>query len=182
MWTPVDLAVGEETEAYVKKVVKTRKRIDVLVTAAGGFAMGNIGQSTDKDIQKQLDLNFYPAYNIVKPVFAQMKQQSSGRIFLIGSKSGLDATSGKDTLGYTFSKSLLFRLAEVLNKEAGLLDIVTTVIVPSVIDTPQNREDMPDADFARWVKPSRIAEVIHFYCTPAAEDIKSPVIKVFGVA
>lgn len=182
LWQRVNLAAEDDTAAFVKDIIRLRKRADVLVATAGGFAMGNIAKTRAGDIQHQVDLNFFTAYNIVRPVFLQMKKQGSGRIFLIGSKAGADASGGKEVIGYSLSKSLLFRLADILNKEAAGTDIVTTVIIPSTIDTPQNRKDMPGADFSTWVKPAAIAEVISFYASSAASAIRSPVVKVYGGA
>jgi NAD(P)-dependent dehydrogenase (short-subunit alcohol dehydrogenase family) len=124
-------------------------------------------------------LNFETAYNIARPVFAQMMLQGSGRIFIIGSKPGLDAKNGKGMIAYGLSKCLLFRLAELMNDEAKGTDVVTSVIVPSTIDTPQNRQSMPDAKYANWVKPEEIAEVIAFYSDEASSAVREPVIKVY---
>jgi hypothetical protein len=67
-----------------------------------------------------------------------------------------------------------------MNDEAKGSDVVTNVIVPSTIDTPQNRASMPDADFNKWVKAEAIADVIYFYCTDASAILREPVIKVYA--
>src|SRR6185295_9983333 len=97
-------------------------------------------------------LNFETAYNIARPAFGQMRRQGQGRIFIIGSRPGLDARNGKEMVAYGLAKSLLFRLAEILNNEAAGQDIVTSVVIPSTIDTASNRKFMPNADFNAWVK------------------------------
>ncbi len=68
-------------------------------------------------------------------------------------------------VAYGLAKSLIFRLAELMNDEAKGTNVVTSVVVPGTIDTPQNRKAMPDADPSKWVRPETIADVIHFYCT-----------------
>jgi NAD(P)-dependent dehydrogenase (short-subunit alcohol dehydrogenase family) len=176
----IDLTNEESCRKFVEDVVKKQGRIDVAVLTAGGFTMGNINTTTTEDIHKQYQLNFETAYNVARFIFIQMMQQNSGRIFLIGSRQGLEASKGKGTIAYTLSKSLIFRLAEILNAEAKGKDVVTTVIVPSTIDTPQNRESMPDADFSSWVKPSDIADTIFFYSGDTANAIREPVIKIFN--
>jgi NAD(P)-dependent dehydrogenase (short-subunit alcohol dehydrogenase family) len=176
----IDLMNEESCRKFVDDVVKKQGKIDVAVLTAGGFTMGNINSTTTEDIQKQYQLNFETAYNVARFIFIQMMQQNSGRIFLIGSSQGLEASKGKGTIAYTLSKSLIFRLAEILNAEAKGKDVVTTVIVPSTIDTPQNRESMPDADFSSWVKPSDIADTIFFYSGDTANSIREPVIKIFN--
>jgi NAD(P)-dependent dehydrogenase (short-subunit alcohol dehydrogenase family) len=111
-----------------------------------------------------------------------MMQQGFGRIFLIGSKPGLAMNNSSGMVAYGLSKSLIFRLAELMNEEAKGTNIVTTVVVPSTLDTPQNRKSMPDADFKNWVKPQDIATVIHFHCTEEAASLREPVLKIFGNA
>lgn len=167
---------------FVSSVTKKHERIDAAVLTVGGFAMGKIADTSTADIQKQYKLNFETAYNVARPVFTQMIKQGSGRIFMVGSKPGLDSRNGKGMVAYGLAKSLLFRLAELMNDEAKSTDVVTSVLVPSTIDTPQNRKSMPDADFNKWVKPEAIADVIYFYCSPGASIVREPVIKVYGNA
>ena len=83
-------------------------------------------------------------------------------------------------VAYSLAKSLIFRLAELMNDEAKGKNIVTSVVVPSTIDTPQNRKAMPDADFSNWVKPEAIADAIYFYCTDEAAVLREPLIKVYN--
>lgn len=167
-------------ELFVDRVVAINKKIDVAVLTAGGFTMGNIAATKASDIAKQYQLNFETAYNMARPVFLQMMKQNSGRIFLIGSKAGLHISKANGVTAYGLSKSLIFGLAEILNTEAHKKNVVTSVIVPGTIDTPQNREAMPDADFSAWVSPSQIADVIYFYSGKEADIVKEPVIKVYG--
>jgi NAD(P)-dependent dehydrogenase (short-subunit alcohol dehydrogenase family) len=111
-----------------------------------------------------------------------MLLQGSGRIFLIGSKPGLSMKNSKGMVAYGLAKSLIFQLAELMNEEAKGTNVVTSVIVPSTIDTQQNRQSMPDADFSKWVKPEAIADAIYFHCSPAAASLREPIVKVYGNA
>jgi len=154
--------------------------IDVAVLTVGGFAMGTIATTPAAAIAQQYKLNFETAYNIARPVFTRMLEQKKGRIFLIGSRPGLNAAYGKEMTAYSLAKSLIFRLAELMNEEAKGTEVVTAVIVPSTIDTAQNRKAMPDADFSKWVRPEEIASVIYFHCSDDARAIREPVIKIFG--
>ena len=99
---------------------------------------------------------------------------------MVGSRPGLDAKSGKGMIAYSLGKSLIFRLAELMNNEAKGQDVVTAVLVPSTIDTPQNRKAMPNADPGGWVQPEAIAETIYFYCTEQAAALREPVIKLYN--
>jgi NAD(P)-dependent dehydrogenase (short-subunit alcohol dehydrogenase family) len=176
----VDLMNEDASQHFVEAVTARHKTIDAGVLTVGGFAMGKITDTKTSDIAKQYKLNFETAYNVARPVFTQMMKQNSGRIFLIGSKPGLDHRNGKGMVAYSLAKSIIFRLAELMNDEAKELNVVTNVIVPSTIDTPQNRSSMPDADFNKWVKAEAIADIIYFYCTDETSVIREPVIKVYN--
>jgi NAD(P)-dependent dehydrogenase (short-subunit alcohol dehydrogenase family) len=176
----VDLLNEREAAQFVESVIQMHGRINAAILTVGGFAMGKIADTRSADILKQYRLNFETAYHAACPVFIQMLKQGSGRIFLIGSRPGLDMHHSKGMVAYGLSKSLLFRLAEMLNDEAKGTDVVTSVVVPSTLDTPQNRQAMPDADFSKWVKPEAVADVIFFYCSDAATILREPVIKVYG--
>ena len=178
----VDLMNEDDSERFVQEVVAKYGSIDAAVLTVGGFASGKIADTKTSDVYKQYKLNFETAYNVARPSFIQMMQQGSGRIFIIGSKPGLSARDGKEMVAYSLGKSLIFRLAELMNEEARGHNVVTSVVVPSTIDTPQNRRSMPDARFENWVKPEAIAEAIYFYCTDAAMVLREPLIKVYNNA
>ncbi len=178
----VDLMKEDDAQKFIDGVISKHASIDVAVLTVGGFAMGKIADTKTADIMKQYKLNFETAYNIARPTFVQMINQNSGRIFIVGSKPGLDARNGKGMVAYGLAKSLIFRLAELMNDEAKGKNVVTSVIVPSTIDTPQNRKAMPDANFNNWVKPEAIADVIYWHCTDEASVVREPVIKVYNHA
>ena len=176
----VDLMNEDDSTKFINDIISKYGSVDAAVLTVGGFAMGSVAETKTSDIAKQYKLNFETAYNVARPVFVQMLKQNNGRIFIIGSRPGLDAKSGKGMVGYGLGKSLIFRLAELMNDEAKGKNVVTSVVVPSTIDTPQNRKAMPDADPAKWVKPEAIADVIYFYCTDEAAVLREPVIKVYN--
>jgi NAD(P)-dependent dehydrogenase (short-subunit alcohol dehydrogenase family) len=176
----IDLMNEEAVVQFTGGLIDRRGKIDAAVLTAGGFAMGKIADTKAADLIKQYKLNFETAYNLARPVFIQMLKQGSGRIFLVGSRPGFDMHSSKGMVAYGLSKSLIFRLAELMNDEAKGSNVVTCVVVPSTIDTPQNRKSMPDADFSKWVSPEAIADVIYFHCSEEAVILREPVIKVYG--
>ena len=176
----VDLMSEEAAQKFINSVAIKNGSIDAAILTVGGFAMGKIADTKTADISKQYKLNFETAYNVARPVFTQMMQQGSGRIFMIGSRPGNDMKNSKGMVAYGLAKSLIFRLAELMNDETQGLNVVTSVVVPSTMDTPQNRKSMPDANFDNWVKPEAIADVIYFYCSEAGMVIREPIIKVYG--
>jgi len=178
----VDLSDEKAAQQLIDTVIAKNKTIDVAVLTVGGFAMGKIADTSASDILHQYKLNFETAYHVARPVFVQMMKQGSGRIFLIGSRPGSDMHNSKGMVAYGMAKSLLFRLAELMNDESKGHNVVTSVVVPSTIDTPQNRKSMPDADFNKWVRPEAIADVIYFYSSEEASALREPVIKVYNNA
>jgi NAD(P)-dependent dehydrogenase (short-subunit alcohol dehydrogenase family) len=176
----VDLLKEVDTTIFVNNIIDKYKRIDTAVLTVGGFALGTITDTSANDIYKQYQLNFETAYNIIRPVFMQMMKQKAGRIFLVGAKPGMEAISSKGMTAYGLTKSLIFRLAELINEEAKGTNVVTSVVVPGTIDTPANRKSMPDASFENWVKPDVIASVISYYCSDEAAALREPVIKIYG--
>ncbi|MBC7510296.1 MAG: SDR family NAD(P)-dependent oxidoreductase [Ferruginibacter sp.] len=178
----VDLMSEEDTAKFIQTVIAKYGNVDAAVLTVGGFAMGKIESTSAADILKQYKLNFETAYHVARPVFVQMVKQRSGRIFMAGSKPGLDAKNGKGMVAYGLGKSLIFRLAELMNEEAKGTNVVTAILVPSTIDTPANRKSMPDADFNNWIKPEDIANVIYYYCTSEATMLREPVIKLYNNA
>ena len=175
----VDLMNEDDSAKFVNDVTSKYGSVDAAVLTVGGFAMGSVAETKTSDIAKQYKLNFETAYNVARPVFVQMMKQNNGRIFIIGSKPSLSSVNSKGMVAYGLAKSLIFRLAELMNAEAKGTNVVVSVIVPSTIDTPQNRKSMPDADPAKWVKTEAIADVIYFYCTDAAAVLREPVIKMY---
>lgn len=176
----VDLMREDATEKFIGEVAAKNKTIDAAVLTVGGFAMGKVADTKSADILNQYKLNFETAWHVARPVFIQMMQQGYGRIFLVGSRPGISAMEGKGMVAYGLSKSLIFRLAEFLNDEAKGSNVVTSVLVPSTLDTPQNRKSMPNADFASWVKPEAIAAAVYFYCSDEAAALREPVIKLYN--
>jgi NAD(P)-dependent dehydrogenase (short-subunit alcohol dehydrogenase family) len=176
----LDLSDENKTTEFVQQVVNKDGVINVAVMAAGGYQQGTLHETFKQNLLQQIDLNFITAYNIVRPIFEQMKKQKNGRIFLIGSKPGMEMQHAKSSIAYGLSKSLIFRLAELLNAEAGKDNIVTAVIVPGTIDTPENREAMPGADTSAWVTAAEIADIIYFYSSEASNSLRQPIIKAFN--
>ena len=166
------------TEAFEKWTAKDT--VEAAVFTVGGFAMGDIAATASADLLKQFRLNVETLYHSIRPIYAHMKQSGHGRLFMIGARPATDMKMAKGMTAYGLSKSLVFRLAELVNAEAAGTDVVASVVVPSTLDTPQNRASMPDADPTAWVKPEDIASTILFYCSPAAAAIREPVIKMYG--
>jgi NAD(P)-dependent dehydrogenase (short-subunit alcohol dehydrogenase family) len=177
-----DLEKEADAATVVGKIAAGGK-IDMAVMTAGGFAMGNLAETTVGDLEKMYRLNFVTAYNVARPLFGYMeKQGTGGRIVFIGARPGLDPGAGKSMIAYTLSKSLLFSLSEIINQSGKNTGITSAVIVPSTIDTPANRKAMPEADPTRWVTPQAIADNIYHLATPSGSVLRETILKVYNNA
>ncbi|MDF2383929.1 SDR family NAD(P)-dependent oxidoreductase [Nostoc ellipsosporum NOK] len=170
----VDLKNEKAAADFVADCTRKFRPVDAAVLTAGGYASGDLEHTIVENITQQIALNFLTAYNIVRPLFPHMQKQGRGKIYLIGSVPGEQAQKNAGSLAYGLSKSLLFRLAETLQPSAAEKGVAITVIVPSIIDTPQNRHAMPDADFSKWTSPDIIASVIYNDVQSATQSGKEP--------
>lgn len=178
----VNLTSEEETAVFTQNAISKYKEIDAALLLVGGFAMGNIGTTAIADIYKQFSINFDTAYHVVRPLFQHMLHNGRGRIIFIGARPALEAAAGKQLLAYGLSKSLLFKLAEYLNEEAKGKNIVTTVVVPSTLDTALNRSSMPGVNPDNWVKPAALAEILEFVVSDTATALRETILKVYNNA
>ncbi len=176
-----DLTDEISVNAMVNNAISRYGSIDAALLLVGGWAGGTIFNTDGKALKKMYSLNFETAYYVARPVFQQMmRQPAGGRIVFIGARPALQAKDGRTSLGYGLSKSLVFKLAEYLNEEGASKNVVSSVVVPSTIDTPPNRAAMPNADFNSWVKPEAIADVMSFLVSDHASALRDPLIKVYG--
>jgi len=177
----VDLIDSAVSKKFVEQATSGKSPVKAAVLLVGGFAMGNIEQTDVTAIRKMFSLNFETAYNIVQPLFGYFsKQKDGGQIILVGARPALQADAGKDLVAYALSKSLVFKLSEIINEAGKGKNITSTVIVPSTIDTPANRQSMPDADFAKWVSPDAVADTIVFLLSDSGRQIREGVVKIYN--
>lgn len=165
----------------IQKIAENAGHIDGAVLIVGGFSTGTLQETALKDLEQMYRLNFVTAYNCARPLFMQMeKKQHGGQIIFIGARPGMEPGAAKAMVGYALSKSLVFRLSEIINEAGKKSGIISSVIVPSIIDTPANRKSMPDADYSRWVTGEEIAANILHLLSPAGSRLREPVLKVYG--
>ena len=155
--------------------------IDILANIAGGFTMGeSVAETTDETWDFMFNLNARTVLNMARAVVPRMQERGSGRIINIGARAALRGTGAMGA--YCASKSVVLRLTESLADELKTSGINVNCILPSIIDTPRNREDMPKADFSNWVRPEEIAAVVMFLASDAASAIHGASIPVEGLS
>ncbi|HLX93760.1 MAG TPA: SDR family NAD(P)-dependent oxidoreductase [Puia sp.] len=179
-WESANLSAEEDARRFAVSIIADRGNIDAALMLVGGFAEGNIHATTGSDIQKQIALNFETAFFLATSLLKHMESQNFGRLVFIGARPAISPPQGKELVAYALSKSLLFRLAELINEEYKGQNIVASVVVPSTIDTGINRASMPDADPEKWVKPAQLADILEFICSEKGEPIREAIYKVYN--
>jgi len=169
-------------EASVKAMVQQAMhlgRIDVLVNTVGGFLGGvPIVETSLEQFEKMIALNLKSAFLCCKHVLPVMLQQRGGRLTNIASKGGLQGDEGISAYGA--SKAGLINFTQSLAAEGKRYQITANTVTPGTIDTPANRQAMPNANFAEWVTPEALAQVILFLSSDVAQAITGATIPVGG--
>ena len=177
----VNLLDPVEVAAAFAEVQTADGGIDALCAIAGGFHMGEPVHDTAPDNWDLMhDLNVRTLLHSVRATVPDMIGRGSGKIVTIGANAALKGVPGMGA--YCAAKSTVMRLTESMAGELRGQSINVNCVLPSIIDTPVNRADMPDADPALWVVPSDLASVIMFLCSPQAKAIHGALIPVVGLS
>ncbi|MCF0074525.1 SDR family NAD(P)-dependent oxidoreductase [Dyadobacter sp. CY261] len=177
-----DLANAEQAEIFVAEAIVNAGKIEAGVLLAGGFAMARLTETTDADIERMLTMNFKTAFHIVKPLMKHFEVNGGGQFIFIGARPALIAEAGVGSFAYALSKSLIFQMADLINAQGKSKNITATVIVPSIIDTPDNRAAMPGSDFNKWISAADMAESIAFVLSDTGKKLRQTVLKLYNEA
>ena len=178
---PANVLDQAAVEAAVASAIERFERIDVLCNIAGGFRMGTpVHETPDDAWQSMMDLNARSVITMARAVVPRMLSAGSGKIINVAAMAALKGGAGMGA--YTASKSATVRLTETMAAELRDKGINVNCVMPSIIDTPQNRAAMPDADPRRWVAPAALAEVILFLASDAARAVHGAAIPVVGLS
>jgi NAD(P)-dependent dehydrogenase (short-subunit alcohol dehydrogenase family) len=172
----VDLTDPAACGTLVAEVQQALGRIDGVVTTVGGFAMAKLADAGPQQWELMFKLNVQTTWNIYRAVVPLLRAGGGGSLVAIGSVAGLRA--GAEVAAYAGSKSAVMRLTESLAEELRGDHIRANAVLPTTIDTPQNRAAMPDANTSRWVKPSEVAEAILFLLSDAASAVSGVLLQV----
>lgn len=180
VFATVDLTDGGAVEGMVYEAVQQLGAIDVLANIAGGFRRGApVHETTLEAWQFMLDLNARTVLVTARAVVPHMRQQKSGKIINVASRDALQGRA--NSAAYAVAKSAVMRLTESMSAELKESGINVNCIIPGTLDTPQNRDATPDADFSRWVQPAEIASVILFLASPQARAVHGVCVPVLGL-
>jgi NAD(P)-dependent dehydrogenase (short-subunit alcohol dehydrogenase family) len=149
-----------EVLSCLRLMAEKHGTMDAAVLTIGGYSEGTISETSEAQIQEMMKLNFFTAWHFVKPLFQQMVSRQKGHLVVIGSQAGINLTEGTYAVAYSVAKTALAKLAALLNESGKKHNVMCSLVSPGILDTPQNRMAMPEADFSRWQKPESIAEEI----------------------
>jgi NAD(P)-dependent dehydrogenase (short-subunit alcohol dehydrogenase family) len=176
---PAEISTTAGANGAVAKLLGQFDRLDIVVHTVGGFAGGqSIAETDDATFQRMFDLNVTSAFYLLRAVLPMMRKTKNGRIIAIGSRAAVEPGAGIGA--YSASKAALVSLIRTIaleNKDAG---ITANVILPGTMDTPANRDAMPNADKSKWVQPANIAALILWLAGDAGKDVNGAVIPVYG--
>ncbi|MEO9137056.1 MAG: SDR family NAD(P)-dependent oxidoreductase [Casimicrobiaceae bacterium] len=181
LFVAADLGEQGPATAVAEAAVARFGHIDVLCNLAGGFRMGEpVHETSDETWQFLFDLNAHSVLHMVRAVVPRMLARGGGKIVNVGAYA---ARKGVANMGaYCASKAVVIRLTESMAAELRERNINVNCVLPTVIDTPENRRSMPDADPSRWVAPDDLARIIVFLASPAARAIHGAAIPVTGLS
>jgi NAD(P)-dependent dehydrogenase (short-subunit alcohol dehydrogenase family) len=165
--------------ALVEQVITRFGRLDILAHTIGGFAGGkSIAETDDATFQLMLDVNLNATFHILRAAIPALRKAGAGRIIAIGSRAALEP--GANVGAYSASKAAMVSLIKTVaveNKDSGL---TANVILPGTMDTPANRQAMPNSDFSKWVRPASVAKLMTWLAGDAGADVNGAVIPVYG--
>jgi NAD(P)-dependent dehydrogenase (short-subunit alcohol dehydrogenase family) len=172
----VDLTDADAAQRAISEIADSAGPIHGLVNVAGGFAWETIMDGDVSTWDRMWAMNVQTALNACRSTVPFLG--TGGSIVNIGSAAAAKADVGKGA--YAASKSGVARLTESLAEELKSKGVRVNAVLPSIIDTPANRKDMPDAEFDSWVTTRELADVIAFLLSDKASGITGALIPVTG--
>ncbi len=163
---------------------RCREGVDGLravVNLVGGFRGGSRVEGTElADFEGMLRLNLVPAFNLARAAMPRLAAAGGGAFVCVSARAALQPFSGAS--GYITAKAGLLAFVKALDAEYREAGVRPNAVLPSVIDTPANRSDMPGADSSKWVPPEQIARVIRFLCSDDSAPTSGAAVPVYGRA
>ncbi|MBK8986937.1 MAG: SDR family oxidoreductase [Chloroflexi bacterium] len=179
LYVTADLTDEQAVAAGVAEIMARYGRIHILVNAAGGFKMGTaVHQTPLQTWDFMLNLNARSVFLMSRGVIPHLLAQGGGKIVNVAARAGLEGKA--NMAAYTVAKSAVIRLTESMAAELKADNINVNCILPGTIDTPQNRADMPTANFSHWVSPDALADVILFLASDGARAVQGTAVAVYG--
>lgn len=173
----VDLTDAAQAEQAIEAVAERFGRLDALLNIAGGFVW-QPADAADPAWQRMYALNVLTALNASRSALPYLTASDEGRIVNVGSAAALKAGAGMGP--YAAAKAGVHSLTQAMAEELKGTSVTVNAVLPSIIDTPANRKDMPEADPSHWVAPADLANAILFLASPQARAIRGALVPVTG--
>jgi NAD(P)-dependent dehydrogenase (short-subunit alcohol dehydrogenase family) len=167
-------------EAAVARLYAGVPRLWASIHIAGGFAMAPLVATDKKMLMAQLEMNLASCFLCCRAAVAAMKASGGGRIVNVVARQALEPRTGAGMTAYTASKAAVAALTQALAQEVAGDGILVNAIAPSIMDTAQNRKDMPKADVTLWPKVEEVAATILFLASPENRVTRGAVVPVYG--
>lgn len=174
----VDLTDANQAGAAIDAAAERFGGLDALLNIAGGFRWETIEGGDWRTWPDLYRLNVLTAANASRAAIPHLKRSAAGRIVNVGSNAALKAGLGMGA--YAASKVGVHALTQALAEELKGEGVTVNAVLPSIIDTPANRADMPKADVSAWVAPEDLAAVILFLASEAAKAVTGALLPVTG--
>jgi NAD(P)-dependent dehydrogenase (short-subunit alcohol dehydrogenase family) len=174
----IDLTAESSARSAMEQIARDAGRLDALINVAGGFRWEKMGGGTLDSWDSMYKMNLRTAVISCQAALPYLLQAGGGRIVNVGAMTATKAGAGMGA--YAASKAGVAKLTEALADEFKDQGITVNAILPSTLDTPKNRLDMPQADFSRWVAPAKAAEVIAFLISDNASAVTGALIPLPG--
>jgi len=173
----------QSVQSLVKTTVEKHGRIDFLLNIVGTYAGGTDVATTDESQwDLMMNVNLKSAFLCSKAVLPYMMKQNYGKLINVSSRTAVEKGRRAKSGAYAVSKAGVIVLTETIAEEVRNHEINVNCVMPSIIDTPDNRRNFPKADFSKWVDPRDIAEVILFLLSDASKAVNGACIPVYGKA
>ena len=175
---PVDVTDLAEMRDFAARLVASRRTIDILVAAVGGFAGGSLLETDAATWKRMLDLNLTTAFSATKAVLPRMVEARYGRVVIVASRAVVPP--GPGFIAYTVAKAGAIAFTQALAQEVREQGVTVNAVLPSTMDTPANRAAMPGTDPGKWVSTDEVAAVIHYLTTPSSAAVNGAAVRVPG--
>jgi NAD(P)-dependent dehydrogenase (short-subunit alcohol dehydrogenase family) len=181
LFAPANLLEMAEATSVAQAALARFGRIDVLCNIAGGFRMGEtVHETSDENWTFLFDINTRTLLHAVRAVVQHMVAAGGGKIVNVGAFA---AQKGVAQMGaYTAAKSTVIRMTEAMAAELREKNVNVNCVLPTIIDTPENRAAMPKANPAKWVAPADLANVIVFLASDAARAVHGAAVPVTALS
>jgi len=174
----VDLTDRASAGKALTAAFETCDGLDALINVAGGFVWQTLEDGDPAGWDRLYAMNVTTAVNASRAAIPYLRLSKAGRIVNVGANGAIRAAAGMGA--YAAAKAGVHRLTESLAEELKGDGVTVNAVLPSILDTPANRLDMPDADFSAWVSPRDLAAVMLFLVSPEAQAVTGALIPVTG--